>query len=60
MASIAIEYGSLAITAVLALTASVLVFAMAMTAVWSRKPFRRRAAADILRQILDFLRPAHK
>ena len=47
---------SLTIVAVMVISASALVTTLAMTAVWSRKPFRRRAAAAILQQILFFLR----
>ena len=42
---------------ILGSAAFVLIFlGVILPSVWSRKPFRRRAAADILQRLLDFLR----
>lgn len=56
MKDLPIGCSSLAVVAFVAMSASALVTTLALTAVWSRKPFRRRAAAAVLRQILFFLR----
>lgn len=49
--------GSLALT----MAAITLIFlGVALPAVWSRKPARRRAATSVLQQILDFLCRPHE
>jgi hypothetical protein len=47
-------YLSIAAVAISA-TTCVLVVILAMTATWSRKPYRRHAASNLLHQILDAL-----